>query len=131
MIKMTLSGSLLSPGLVLLRLTFSVPYNITIILTMTIFLLILLLYDCSSMDPEHAPETLATLRFGEKCALVENSARNEADLLAGVLASLDEEIASLELDIMNKERWEVKEELRADVNAEQVSLTIIGLMRYC
>lgn len=39
-------------------------------------------------------------RFGERCALVENEARNGASLLAGVLAALDEEIAATEKAIV-------------------------------
>lgn len=74
---------------------------------------------CSSMDPQHASETVATLRFGEKCALIETSARNNATMLAGVLAALDQQIATLEAEITVKERWEERHEQRADALAEE------------
>jgi len=74
---------------------------------------------CANMDPTHATETVATLRFGEKCALIETSARNNATMLAGVLAALDAQIASLEEEITLKERWELRNEERADTLAEE------------
>lgn len=77
---------------------------------------------CANMDPEHATETVATLRFGERCALVETSATNNATMLANILAKLDEQIDSLEKEILQKERWEVKEEIRDDELAEEGTL---------
>lgn len=74
---------------------------------------------CANMDPTHATETVATLRFGEKCALIETSARNNATMLAGVLAALDAQIAALEEEITLKERWELRNEERADTLAEE------------
>lgn len=74
---------------------------------------------CANMDPAHASETVATLRFGEKCALIETSARNNATMLAGVLAALDAQIAALEKEIESKERWEGRNEQRADTLAEE------------
>lgn len=74
---------------------------------------------CGSMDPRHAGETVSSLRFGEKCALVENQGRNNANMLASVLAELDQQIAALEAEIVRKERWEVQEEVRLDVLAEE------------
>jgi hypothetical protein len=60
---------------------------------------------CNSMDPTNAIETMSTLRFGERCALVENEAKNQASVLAGVLKKLDANIAELEAAIVAKERW--------------------------
>lgn len=74
---------------------------------------------CANMDPTHATETVATLRFGERCALIETSARNNATMLAGVLAALDAQIAALEKEIETKERWEGRNEERADTLAEE------------
>lgn len=74
---------------------------------------------CANMDPLHASETVATLRFGEKCALIETSARNNATMLAGVLAALDAQIAALEAEITRRERWEERQEQRADALAEE------------
>jgi kinesin family protein 5 len=61
---------------------------------------------CGSLEPRHAAETLAALRFGERCALVETEAKNRANLLAGVLAKIEAEIVNLEKLIVQKERWE-------------------------
>lgn len=71
------------------------------------------------MDPSHVTETIATLRFGERCALIENSARNNASMLASVLANLDQQIAALEVEIARKEKWELRNEHRDDVLAEE------------
>jgi len=74
---------------------------------------------CANMDPSHVTETIATLRFGERCALIENSARNNATMLASVLANLDQQIAALEVEIAKKETWELRNEHRDDVLAEE------------
>lgn len=74
---------------------------------------------CSNMDPTHVNETVSTLRFGEKCALVETSTRNNATMLAGVLANIDKQIAELEAKILANERWESREETRKDELAEE------------
>lgn len=74
---------------------------------------------CANMDPVQSTETIASLRFGERCALIETSARNNATVLAGILADLDEKIAKLEQDILLKERWELRAENREDQLAEE------------
>mmetsp|Transcript_25872 Transcript_25872/g.43132 ORF Transcript_25872/g.43132 Transcript_25872/m.43132 type:complete len:889 (+) Transcript_25872:106-2772(+) len=74
---------------------------------------------CANMDAAHITETVATLRFGERCALIETEARNNATMLAGVLRQLDQRIADLEAAIVAKERWEEKNEVRADELAEE------------
>jgi hypothetical protein len=63
---------------------------------------------CGNMDPKHASETMATMRFGERCAMIETEARNNANMLAGVLADLDNQIKALEEAIKQKERWEMR-----------------------
>lgn len=72
----------------------------------------------ASMASAHASETCATLRFGERCALVENESRSNANMLAAVLAELDSRIATLEAEIKSKERWEEREEIRIDTLVE-------------
>eukprot|EP01038_Epipyxis_sp_PR26KG_P005873 gene5873-8098_t len=74
---------------------------------------------CSNTDPSHLSETIATLRFGEKCSQVENEAKNNASMLANVLANLDQQIQDLQNVILAKERWQSREERRADENAEE------------
>lgn len=75
---------------------------------------------CGNMDPKEVTETVATLRFGEKCAQVETAAaRNQASMLASVLAKIDSDIANLEKEIKLKERWEMREEKRNDDLAEE------------
>ena len=74
---------------------------------------------CGSCDSKNSSETMAALRFGERCALIENEARNQANMIAGLLANLDNEIAELEATIRSKERWEVIDEERKDNLAEE------------
>jgi hypothetical protein len=74
---------------------------------------------CGTMEPIHAAETLNALRFGENCSRIETQARNEAALLAGVLAGIDKEIKELEAAIVAKERWVEKQEVRRDFLAEE------------
>ena len=74
---------------------------------------------CGSCDSKNSAETMAALRFGEKCALIENEARNQANIIAGLLANLDNEIVALEATIKSKERWEVIDEERRDDLAEE------------
>lgn len=77
---------------------------------------------CANMDAAHASETVASLRFGERCARIETSARNNATILAGILADLDARITALEQEILQKERWEVREVRREDQLAEDGTL---------
>jgi len=74
---------------------------------------------CGSMEPKHSSETMAAMRFGEKCALVETEARNKASLMAAVLAKLEKDIETLEKAIVSKERWEQRVEERVDALAEK------------
>ncbi|KAJ1433181.1 hypothetical protein B484DRAFT_16206 [Ochromonadaceae sp. CCMP2298] len=74
---------------------------------------------CANMDAGQIAETVATMRFGEKCALVETEARNNASMLEQVLRQLDEEITACEGEIRSKERWESRAETRADELAEE------------
>jgi hypothetical protein len=66
-----------------------------------------------------AVETVSSLRFGERCALIENSARNNASMLESVLADIDKKIKKLEAAIIEKERWEMRVETRVDELAEE------------
>jgi hypothetical protein len=74
---------------------------------------------CGNMDSAHAAETLNALRFGEKCSKVEQQARNNAAILASVLAKIDQDVAALEALIVQKERWVERTEQRVDALAEQ------------
>lgn len=74
---------------------------------------------CSNMNPSHVSETVATLRFGERCSVIEKEAKNNATMLAGVLSKIDAEVAKLEKAIQSKERWEMREEVRQDELAEE------------
>ena len=80
----------------------------------------------SSMDPMHASETVMTLRFGENCSQIENEAKDGANMLAGVLAKLDEEIRETEEQIKAKERWEQRDIQRIDANAEEGTFEAMG-----
>jgi hypothetical protein len=74
---------------------------------------------CLNSNPSNISETIATLRFGEKCALIQTDVRNNATIMEGVLATIDQEIERLEATIVAKERWEVVEERRKDELAEE------------
>jgi uncharacterized protein YukE len=74
---------------------------------------------CGSMDSTHAAETMSTMRFGERCSLVETEARQNASKLASILAKLDAEIKATEAAILTKERWEMVEKQREDLLAEK------------
>ena len=65
-------------------------------------------------------ETLNSLRFGETCANIENQLNNNNNdmILKTVLDDIEKNIVSLENIIKVKERWEFKEEVRIDENAE-------------
>ena len=80
----------------------------------------------SSMDPVHASETVSTLRFGESCAEVTNTAQNQASLLEGVLRKLNAEISALEESIIAKEVWEMVDETRVDTLAEEGTFEAMG-----
>ena len=71
------------------------------------------------MESNNISESVATLRFGEKCLLIENEASSGSSMLAGVLKALDAQIAELEATIKSKEKWIDTEERRVDTNAEE------------
>ena len=70
------------------------------------------------MASQNASETMAAMRFGEQCSLVQTAAVNKANMLASVLQKLNQQIANLENEIKLKERWEMVEEKRTDALAE-------------
>lgn len=74
---------------------------------------------CNSSDFNHINETIATLRFGEKCSQIEMEVRNNATVLESMLLNIDSEIKELEQKIIQKERWEVIQEKRSDPLAEE------------
>lgn len=69
---------------------------------------------CSRLEAQHAAETVAALRFGERCAKVENTASRASSMLASVLARIDADIKEVERVIVAKERWIDVEEFRED-----------------
>jgi hypothetical protein len=74
---------------------------------------------CNSSDCHHINETIASLRFGEKCSQIEMEVRNNATVLESMLLNIDHEIEELEKAIIRKERWEVIQEKRSDPLAEE------------
>jgi len=76
-----------------------------------------LVFCTASMDPQHATESLQTLRFGERCAQVQQ--RSDADKAASVQAALkqvEDEIKAVEAEIVRNERWETRLVKRRDVD---------------
>lgn len=78
---------------------------------------------CAALEPEYSAETLATLRFGERCAQVENALSDSRgkgllSLLESVLAGIEREGKELEEVIAQKERWELREERVVDWDEE-------------
>merc|ERR550537_1766945 len=45
-----------------------------------------------SMADEHGDQTLQSLRFGERCSMITNSARTAASSLTGAIAAIDESL---------------------------------------
>lgn len=86
---------------------------------------------CLNSNPSNIGETIATLRFGEKCSHIQTEVRNNATIMEGVLATIDQEIEDLETAIVSKERWEVLEERRKDELAEEgtVEAAVGGMER--
>ena len=81
---------------------------------------------CASQEPEHAEETVGTLRFAEACRLVERAERADAVSAAAraAVAAIDREIAAVEEDIKAKERWETRTTRRTlTVNAMDTGAT--------
>jgi len=58
-----------------------------------------------SMEPRHAIETIQALRFGEKCAVVQNVGGQRVSTIADQVASLDNDIAKCREEIRKKEHW--------------------------
>ena len=73
------------------------------------------------MEEKHASETLRALRFGEKCANVQNDAEAQTARLQLMLDQIDAEMERLEATIRRKERWEMAEVVRKDELVEEVS----------
>lgn len=71
----------------------------------------------ATMDPEHADESLQTLRFAEMCSQVQK--KQEEGQAASVRNALDQvtkEIKEVEAAIVKKERWETRLVRRKDVD---------------
>ena len=72
---------------------------------------------CASREPEHAEETVQSLRFGESCSLVERTA-DSAGVSAAVkaaVAEVEKEIKVVEAEIKKKERWETRTTVKKTV----------------
>lgn len=76
-----------------------------------------LVFCTAAMDSKHATESLQTLRFGERCAQVQQ--RPKSDKAASVQAALrhlEQQISDLEAEIVRKERWEMRVIKRRDID---------------
>mmetsp|Transcript_35411 Transcript_35411/g.94948 ORF Transcript_35411/g.94948 Transcript_35411/m.94948 type:complete len:288 (+) Transcript_35411:1092-1955(+) len=62
---------------------------------------------CASQEPEHAEETVGTLRFGEAVRLVERSGEtdNVSKAVKVAVAAIDAEVKEIEVLIKEKEHW--------------------------
>jgi kinesin family protein 5 len=58
-----------------------------------------------SMESSNVMETIHALRFGEKCAVVQNVGGNKVSTIADQIAELDNEIAKTRTEIVRKEQW--------------------------
>lgn len=65
---------------------------------------------CASQEPEHAEETVASLRFGESCRLVERSSRVDSvsEAVRAAVVKIDAEVKEVQALIKQKERWEAR-----------------------
>jgi kinesin family protein 5 len=72
---------------------------------------------CASQEPEHAEDTVQSLRFGEQCSLVERTG-DGAGVSAAVkaaVAQIDMQVLDLQKEIKAKERWETKTTVKKTV----------------
>jgi len=71
----------------------------------------------ATMDPDHADESLQTLRFAEMCSQVQKKhGANQVASIRVALEQIAEEVAQLEKAIVQKERWETRLVRRRDVD---------------
>lgn len=74
----------------------------------------------ASLDPQHAVETVQSLRFGERCSTVQNTAGLRGNALQKAIAGLTSGIHALETEIQKKERWEQRRVVRKDIEGTEV-----------
>ena len=77
---------------------------------------------CASMDEQQATESVASLRFGERCSSLSTETRSDNNILLRILAEIDQKIRDLEAAIKQKERWALVERTRQDLLAEKDTL---------
>jgi len=73
---------------------------------------------CCSPEASHAEETVQSLRFGELCGRIEHIRATRSDHsteVARVLKQIDDQVAEIERQIREKERWEWRERVRTDI----------------
>jgi len=71
----------------------------------------------ATMDPEHADESLQSLRFAEMCSQVQKrQEESQAQSVREALGQIEKEIAQVEAGIVSKERWETRLVRREDVD---------------
>lgn len=72
---------------------------------------------CASQEPEHAEETVGSLRFGEDCRLVERSGAKAhiSDAVRSAVAAIDSEVKEIEGIIKEKEHWATRTTTKAVV----------------
>jgi kinesin family protein 5 len=81
---------------------------------------------CAAQERNHASETTSAMLFGQACRKIEKSARSGVNMLADMISKIDKEIATLEMSIKQKERWEVVEQSHKDTRAEEGTMESMG-----
>ena len=81
---------------------------------------------CAAQEAYQAKETIAALKFGQSCRMVQNWLNTETDFLQKMIDDLDSQIRSCLKEIQQKERWEVREEQRLDTLAEDGTIEYQG-----
>lgn len=61
---------------------------------------------CGAQEASHGPETIAAMKFGQTCRGIYNTVKTNANMLAGLLRQIENNIASCEEQIRENERWE-------------------------
>lgn len=81
-----------------------------------------------STEASNAQETLAVLRFGEKCCMVQNVAKKNINFAAELIRAIEKEIKHCEQQIKLKERWETVKVVRQDMEGQetQVVTALVG-----
>lgn len=80
----------------------------------------------ASKESQHAVESIQSLRFGEKCTSIENTATISTSSLVKALEEINVQIKECESQIKLHERWETRKTIRHDaIDGDEVVTTSV------